>query len=314
MSDIDAINIRKLDGGLLLVFRELMRQGRATAAGERLGLSQSGVSHALGRLREVFGDPLFLRRPHGLVPTRRALDLAPRIELLISLTQEVMGGQSAFDPAASRRQFHIGAADFVTSLICARLLSRLEAAAPGVSVAFRTLVGAAAFDALRRGEIDLALGRFARPPATLHAEPLFSDRYAVVGRSGHRAFSPSMSLAGFAAAPHVMVTAGPQPLPVASGVLAELGVTRRVLAVVPNFVTAFAIAAETDALVTAPRPLAMRYAPIYSLEVAETPFPSPLLEMMLVRRNEAATDLRVSWLIGQIRAAAPENDQRRPQN
>src|SRR3990167_3430386 len=161
MSDIDSANIRKLDGGLLLLWRELMRQGRATAAGERLGLSQSGVSHALGRLREVFGDPLFLRRPHGLVPTRRALDLAPRIELLTSLTQEAMGGQGAFDPAASARQFHIGAADFVTSLVCAPLLSRLKAAAPGVSVAFRTLVGAAAFDALRRGEIDLALGRFA---------------------------------------------------------------------------------------------------------------------------------------------------------
>lgn len=307
MSDIDPANIRKLDGGLLLVFRELMRQGRATAAGERLGLSQSGVSHALGRLREVFGDPLFLRRPHGLVPTRRALDLAPRIELLINLTQEAMGGQRAFDPATSRRQFHIGAADFVTSLVCAPLLSRLQVDAPGASVAFRTLVGAAAFDALRRGEIDLALGRFGRLPATLYAEPLFSDRYAVAGRSGHPAFSPSMSLAGFADAPHVMVTAGAQPLPIASGVLGELGVTRRVLAVAPSFVTAFAIVAQTDALVTVPRPLAARYAPIYDLEVAETPFPSPSLEVISVRRSEAAMDPGVSWLFGQVRAVVPEN-------
>ena len=85
MSDINQLDIRRIDGGLLLVFRELCRRRRTTAVAAHLGLSQSAVSHALGRLRDLFGDPLFLRRPHGLEPTPRALELAPRIEALIDL-------------------------------------------------------------------------------------------------------------------------------------------------------------------------------------------------------------------------------------
>jgi DNA-binding transcriptional LysR family regulator len=72
MSDFDLNQIRRLDGGLLLVFRELLRTRRAGAVAERLGLSPSAISHALNRLRDLFDDPLFIRRPHGFEPTRRA--------------------------------------------------------------------------------------------------------------------------------------------------------------------------------------------------------------------------------------------------
>ena len=71
MSDIDTADIRKLDGNLLLVFRELARTRRTTETARRLAVTQSTVSHALARLRDLFGDPLFVRRPHGLEPTPR---------------------------------------------------------------------------------------------------------------------------------------------------------------------------------------------------------------------------------------------------
>jgi DNA-binding transcriptional LysR family regulator len=304
MSDIDALNIRAVDGGLLLVFRELIRQGRVTSAADRLGLSQSGVSHALARLRDIFGDPLFLRRPHGLAPTRRALELAPRIEALIADTQALLGGPAVFDPAASTRQFHIGASDFVTSLVAAPLMERLQAAAPGAQAAFHTLVGEAAFDALRRGEIDLALGRFADAPAPLRADTLFTDRYAVAARAGHPALKGGLTLEDFAAWPHVMIAVGPQPISLSEGVLADLGVRRRVLALAPSFITAFSIVASTDALITAPRPLALRYASRYGLDVAECPFPPPALQVMAVRRATPKEDAAIPWLLDQVKAVA----------
>jgi hypothetical protein len=76
MSDFNLNQIRRLDGGLLLVFRELLRTRRASAVAQRLGLSPSAISHALNRLRDLFGDPLFIRRPHGFEPTRRAEERA----------------------------------------------------------------------------------------------------------------------------------------------------------------------------------------------------------------------------------------------
>src|SRR5471032_1669569 len=98
MSDISQLDIRRIDGGLLLVFRELCRRRRTTAVAAHLGLSQSAVSHALARLRDLFGDPLFLRRPHGLEPTGRALELAPRIDALIDLMGPALRPDPGFDP------------------------------------------------------------------------------------------------------------------------------------------------------------------------------------------------------------------------
>src|SRR5258706_16011720 len=101
MSDIDLNDIRRLDGNLLLVFRELSRTRRTTEAARRLHVTQSTVSHALARLRDLFEDPLFVRRPHGLEPTQRALELAPRIDSLIDMIGGVMAREGAFDPAGS---------------------------------------------------------------------------------------------------------------------------------------------------------------------------------------------------------------------
>src|SRR5947207_632997 len=99
MSDIDINDIRRLDGNLLLVFRELARTRRTTEAAARLGVTQSTISHALARLRALFRDPLFARRPHGLEPTPRALELGPRIEALLDMTSAVLARDGGFDPA-----------------------------------------------------------------------------------------------------------------------------------------------------------------------------------------------------------------------
>ena len=73
MTDFSQSELRRLDLTLLLVFLGLLRHRKATDVAAELGLTQSGVSQALKRLRDIFGDPLFLRRPHGMDPTATAL-------------------------------------------------------------------------------------------------------------------------------------------------------------------------------------------------------------------------------------------------
>src|SRR3954469_23422290 len=114
MSDIDTSQIRRLDGGLLLVFHELLRTRRASTVADRLGLSQPAISHALGRLRDLFDDQLFIRRPHGFEPTRRALELGPKVEALLALTGQALSPNAIFDPMRSSRLFRVGAPEFVT--------------------------------------------------------------------------------------------------------------------------------------------------------------------------------------------------------
>src|SRR3954470_1409201 len=133
MSDIDTNKLRRLDGGLLLVFRELLRERRASRVAEKLGLSQPAISHALNRLRDLFEDPLFIRRPHGFEPTRRALALGPQIEVLIGLADAALSANPGFDPVTSTRMFRIIAPEFVTALIGAELINRFREIAPRVT-------------------------------------------------------------------------------------------------------------------------------------------------------------------------------------
>jgi DNA-binding transcriptional LysR family regulator len=177
MAQFKRIDIRRLDGRLLLVFRELLRRRRASDVAEHLGLTQSAISHSLSRLRDLFEDPLFVRRSHGLEPTRRALELGPRVEHLVDLAGAVLLRSGGFDPATSERRFTIAVPQFVLATVGADLLSLIRRQAPGTSIAFKNMSLGEATEALRSGEIDAAIGRFDNPLPGLAKLPLYSDRY-----------------------------------------------------------------------------------------------------------------------------------------
>ena len=82
-----SINLRKVDLNLLTIFDMVISERHISRAADRLGMSQSAVSHALNRLRGMLDDPLFVRHANGMEPTRRALDLArPEHEALNDLS------------------------------------------------------------------------------------------------------------------------------------------------------------------------------------------------------------------------------------
>lgn len=308
MSCHDERDVRRLDGTLLLVFRELLRHRTTIAAGARLGLSQSGVSHALRRLRDVFGDPLFLRRSHGLEPTRRALELAPRIDALIAMTREAVAGEMRYDPARSTRQFHVGGLENLIPAIAAQLIQSLESEAPNASVVFRFYAPEEALEALERGEIDLAVGPFAEPPPGVMREFLLHDEYALVGRCGHPALAAPLDAATFCELPQVVVS----PTGAVSGsldpLLAERGLRRRVRVVAPRLLTALAISGATEVVLVAPRSVAERYAPAFGLSIAALPAAAIGLDIFTLRRDGPRRDAAVDWLAANLRRAmgAPE--------
>jgi DNA-binding transcriptional LysR family regulator len=95
-----AVHLANIDLNLLVVFDALVAEGHATRAGERIGLTQPAVSHALNRLRPLFGDPLFVRSPRGMVPTLLAQDIAPSVRSILEQVEGVLRGGRAFDPCS----------------------------------------------------------------------------------------------------------------------------------------------------------------------------------------------------------------------
>ncbi len=246
MTDFDKNKIRRLDGALLLIFRELLRRRRATEVAEHLGLSPSAISHALTRLRDLFDDQLFIRKPHGLEPTRRALELGPQVEALIDLAGTTLAPQSGFVPSNTERRFSINSPEFVTAMIGSRLIEQMSISAPKASFAVRSLGHEPALDALRRGEIDLALGRFGSIGYGLTAEPLYQDRFCVVARKDHPQLKGAISLDNYRTIGHVIASAASEKDPTESVQVQNWLGEINIVAVVPLWLTALVMVSTTD--------------------------------------------------------------------
>jgi len=295
MSDIDFINIRRLDGGLLLVFRGLLRRRQTTAVALELGLSQSAVSHALTRLRDLFEDPLFIRRPRGLEPTRRALELAPRIDALIDLAGDTLEREGKFDPAKSTRRFTLGAPEFVTALIGANLVKAFRRDAPNASFVIVSEAREPTFDAIRRGELDLAVGKFATTPPGVTSQLLFEDRYCAVARRGHPKIKGKIGYEDWLTMGHVFAAAEPESDEQDISDITMVGV-------VPRWLTALVMVSASDAIVTCPMKLAKRQSKILGLQVIAAPFLRDRILAFSARR-EAANDPAIDWFERQVRNA-----------
>lgn len=298
MNDISSNDIRKLDGGLLLVFRGLLRRRRTTAVARELGLSQSAVSHALTRLRDLFDDPLFVRRSHGLEPTQRALELMPRIDALIDRLGDMLKRHETFNPAESERRFMLSAPEFITSMIGARLVNTFRRLAPKASFVVDFISPDLALEALRRGEIDVALGPFGPLPNGFVSEMIFTDRYCVAARRGHPELKGRISAAQYAKIGHIYAHAE-----------SEMAASQRVetpdvalRAVVPRWLTVLTMVAASDAIATCPQRFAERQAKLLGLQLLKPPFVPLTIEVRAVRRA-GSEDLGVDWLLARIREA-----------
>ena len=312
MSDFDSLQIRKVDGGLLLVFRELLIRGRAGEVANHLGLSPSAISHSLTRLRDLFGDPLFIRRSHGLEPTQRAIELGPRIETLIELLDAAVSGDAGFDPARSRRRFRISCPDNVASLLGDRLIESFRADAPTASFSIRPAILERALRAVRRGEADVAIGVFGQIPRGYVSRPLYDDEYCVIASREHPQVQGSVDLPTYLSIGHVLVgnpdgalaDETPFDREAISATYGEMPGPEvlRTHGYVTAWETAMLMVCQSDILADCPRRLAARFADRLGLQVLDPPYPCFRFQVRWVRRA-GSNDLGVDWLLERIAAA-----------
>jgi DNA-binding transcriptional LysR family regulator len=294
--------LRRLDGTLLLVFAEAYRLRKLTAVAQRLGMTQSAVSHALGRLREIFEDELFLRRPFGVEPTQRARDLAPRVETIVRLTQETLTEAGAFDPATSSREFRVTGLDSATALLGSRLIALCRRTAPNLRLTFRSLVRKDSLRALSDGDVDVAVGLVWTKSPEFRAEPLYQETYRVAARRNHPKIGRTLDLKTYLALDHVLVSVTGDAVGIVDRTLAAKGQRRRVVATLPTFLPALAAVARSDVIVTMPTQLVETYKKPFGLRAYEPPLAIRPFTLSAVwhRRNDADPALR--WFVAQLRA------------
>lgn len=161
-----------IDLNLLRVFDILYDERNVTRAATRLFLSQSAVSHALARLREVLGDPLFIRIPSGLEPTKRAHQLAPRLRVALAEIRSAVA-TPMFDPAKTHQRFVISGGSYFCALIVPSLIALVRKSAPGITLQIVPVADVA--QALDQQQVDLAFGGVDKLPPRLRSEVLLRD-------------------------------------------------------------------------------------------------------------------------------------------
>lgn len=304
MSELSISELRRLDLTLLLVFLGLHRHRKASAVADELGLTQSAISQALKRLRDIFGDELFLRRPHGMEPTATAIALEAPVSEAVEALRGALGVARQFDPADAEGTVRIAALDAEQAVLVPALAARLHDTAPGLRLSVLPLGRAEAVEALAEGRADLSLGFLWDAPDWISGAQLYEEGFLVAGRAEALPAAPEIALDAYCAADHVLVSPAGDLSGIVDRRLAEMGRTRRVVLGLPAFLPALAAVASSRAIVTLPARLARTFAPGFGLVTAEPPlevrrFP---LSVFWHRRNDG--DPRTLWLRGQISEVA----------
>lgn len=299
----DVNTLRGIDLNLLVVLDALLAERHVSRAAARLAMSQPAVSHALARLRHLFGDPLLVRRGRQLVPSARAQDLAPALASALRQLRAVLG-PGGFDPATERRTFRLAMSDYGAAVILPDLLPRLRREAPGIDLAITQSSREGMLRQVLEGACDLALGVFPDRPGPLQAEGLFVERFACLAdRAGLG--GGGLDLAAYLARPHMLVALQDGPGAEIDAALRALGHARRIAVTLPHWGHAPGLIRGTDLVLTVARRALARQEADPAFLVCAPPFAIPLFPFVQLWHERRNGDPAHLWLRRAVAAAAP---------
>ena len=317
------LHFHSLDLNLLRVFDTLIEERSVTRAGERLGLSQSAISHALNRLRYVLHDELLVRVADGMRPAPRAAEIAPRLRDGLLQLQLALG-PTEFVPEKTERRFTIACGEYIGTVLVPGFIARVRGLAPNAELRIRPS-NMGVTEALLAGRIDLAIGTFRRVPEPLVCEPLFQETRVWVLSADHPAADTELTLERLASLSHLIISAtgedehaingyvsdhGLERLVTRSevgllqGALAARGLRRVVGLTTPHFPAALAVVSQSDMAAPLPRRLADTFAERYRLKLFEPPYTSPPFDIMALWHRDHGEDRAIAWLRGVLREVA----------
>jgi DNA-binding transcriptional LysR family regulator len=296
------MDIASVDLNLLVVFEAMMAHRSVTRAGQALSLSQPAMSAALGRLRELLGDPLFARSGAEMKPTARALALAEPIRRVLDIVRVDVLHRAAFDPATTTRTFALLMPDIGEVNFVPRLVERLAREAPGARLKTVAQPHTAAAQALESGAADLAIGYFPDlQRAGFYQQKLFDNPHVCLLRSGHPLKGRRVALKDFLAAAHASVRPDGREHAF-DQFMAQRGLRRTVAVELAHFMSLLPLLERSDLVATVPRDIATVCVRYGTLRMAEPPVKPPAIAIHQFWHTLAHKDAANIWLRGVMRS------------
>lgn len=287
----------KFDLNQLRVVAALAQTRNVTRAAVLIGMSQSGFSTALGKLRIKLGDALFVRTPEGMEPTPHAQVLIDEVGALLSSIETKIRVGVSFVPEEARSEFRIAMSDISEMALLPDILASLHRKAPLCSIRTLSLPPDMVAAGLESGQIDLAIGYIPDlKSAGVVQQQLFTHGFNCLLRAGHPLKTKKLTRQQYEQLEHVVVLTPIRSQDLVEGVIAEKRINRRITLKTPHFMSLPFIIAGTDLCATVPAAVGTSEAARGAIRTVELPFPTPRFAVKQYWHRRFNADNRSRWL------------------
>jgi DNA-binding transcriptional LysR family regulator len=281
-----SINLRNFDLNLLVCFDALMSERNVSRAAEKMFLSQSGMSHALSRLRTLLDDPILMRTEQGMMPTPRAIEMELPVREMLNQINRTLYTQKPFDPMTTDRRFVLYCTEYFECVVMPKLMAHLEKVAPHCSIVAEILTYELPESKLTSGDVDFVIGveSLMDIPKNMLSQNWIKDSLVCLVRKENKKIGNRISLEQFAETPHILLSILGTPFRFAflNEWLKKQNIQRKYNVTTAAFLPAALILAETDYIMTLPRRMATKLAEIMPLRLVELPDNPPNFQLNLI--------------------------------
>lgn len=310
--------IQRIDLNLFKVFEAVLHSHSVSGASRELGVTASAVSHALGRLRQALGDELFVYGEDGMVPTPRALEIAPAVREGLGRLGDAISIEP-FDPQNCARTFRISATDYGSIAIVTPLVAHLARTAPHLDLRIFPYSRMDVVRHLDEGRIDLILGWFGDLPDRARRTQIALEQESLIVRVGHPLTEGVVTRQRLFSYPFMVVELTGSGSPGSDGFLDERGVWRRVwidrllietgscpelgarvALSLPHYGAVSGLLAQTDMVATLPARMAQAMVAAGTHQILDLPYKPLEVTVEAIWHERAERDPAVQWLLGEL--------------
>ena len=280
---------------LLQVFDAIMTEGSVTQAGHRLAMSQPAVSNAIARMRDIWKDPVFVKKGRQIEPTAFAQSLWAQVRDPMQQLASALESRG-FDPAQSHRQFRIAIADLSVDLYWLPFSCRVAEQAPHVDLYAVPYTRMGVIEQLREARIDIGLGPLSQHDRSLRSIPLYQNTYKLVMRKDHPLAGKAITMDDFLAAKHLLVSQSGDPRGNVDQALQRLEKRRRVAMTVNHFSAVPKLLSNSDLIAVVPQMVVGGPQFSSDLWITDPPLDIEASPVYLVWHTCLDRDLGLIWL------------------
>jgi len=290
--------LRELDLNLLVILDVLLQTESVSVAAQQLQMSQSAVSHALKRLRDLFGDELFVRSRDGMSPTPKADEISENVREIIRLTRNTLVPAQAFDPQVSDRTISLALGNVGDMAMLPSIIQHFRKNASNIKILSLPLTAEESVPLLGTGNLDLYVGLLNSFSSDIMRQKLYEDQLVVVASNKHD-YADTISLDQYTSAEHFMARPRVRSPTLTNipDIFENSGVPRNVRIETPHIACLPGLLEYDDQLVaTIPRTLAKHYKKNYQIKILEPDFELAKVEVSQYWHRRFNNDPLTLWL------------------